>query len=919
MATNVINRFVPFALVVGLVGTLGLGTQPADAVPSVLVPMAIDTTNRTAVSNAYINTLLPALTTAVTWNGNKANCVTGSPTAQPSSATGTASTTVQTATLQAINYYREMAGLQPVTENTTGSNYALQAALIMHAQGALSHSPDNTWACYSSDGAAGASSSNISLGASSAGAIQGQVDDYGAGNTAVGHRRWILYPPLSQVGMGSTSNSMALKVFGTGTANGNTRPSGGTAWPSAGYFPYEVYPSSGRWSYTLPSPASFTDATVTVTKDSTTYTTSVIGLNGSYGDRAIVWTVDGITRPAQGAVDTYTVTISGITGASVTSATYNVMMINAAEATVASVDIDGTAVVGNTLTANVGAPTPSDATLSYTWYRDGTTVVASGSTYTLKVADAGHSITVKVTASKSGWTAFPATSPGVTVAALPTVSGTVVDRQGGSVAGYSLTYRNVTCDSSKSPIGSTNAISGSVTLTAGGAFSLNTTPGDCLRLSVSNGSTTLPAEVNGTTAPNQYFPAGTSGVTLLVGKGTVTIGSLSISGTPKVGNTLTAAPSAVTPSNASLAYTWWRSSTQVGSGSTYVVTAADVDSIITLKATATYTESYSGITWNSATAQATTSAVQSGTFITVPVPNISGSAAVGVWLTASPGTWVPTPDSYGYQWFRNGVAISGATNYRYHLTPADAGTTITVKVTGNKAGYTTATSAASAGLTVPAWRAVSGTVIHRQGTSLAGWKINYDNFTCGSTPTDIVTPHDLYGTSTLTASGTFSIELPPGECLRITVQDGAGYSVRSTWGSDDLTYHYPAAGTSGVQLYVGTGTVTISLAVTGTAKVGQTLTANVGTFPTQATWSVAWYRGSTLVGSGTTYVVKADDVGSSLTAKVTATYYTWTSANAQASSAMVPAVATSTPTPTKTTTPTPSKSTTPTPAGPTST
>ena len=42
-----------------------------------------------------------------------------------------------------------------------------------------------------------------------------------------------------------------------------------------------------------------------------------------------------------------------------------------------------------------------------------------------------------------------------------------------------------------------------------------------------------------------------------------------------------------------------------------------------------------------------------------------------------------------YQWYRAGVAISGATSSTYKLVAADKGSGIKVKVTGTKSGYTT--------------------------------------------------------------------------------------------------------------------------------------------------------------------------------------------------------------------------------------
>ncbi|NGZ99923.1 hypothetical protein G5V59_05725 [Nocardioides sp. W3-2-3] len=50
--------------------------------------------------------------------------------------------------------------------------------------------------------------------------------------------------------------------------------------------------------------------------------------------------------------------------------------------------------------------------------------------------------------------------------------------------------------------------------------------------------------------------------------------------------------------------------------------------------------------------------------LTGATPTISGTTAVGSTLTAAPGTWT-TGTTFGYQWLRAGVAISGATAATY--------------------------------------------------------------------------------------------------------------------------------------------------------------------------------------------------------------------------------------------------------------
>src|SRR3546814_12342301 len=54
-------------------------------------------------------------------------------------------------------------GLAPVPLSSTLNAGAQRAALIMSANGALSHHPTTSWKCYSSSGAAAAGKSNLAL------------------------------------------------------------------------------------------------------------------------------------------------------------------------------------------------------------------------------------------------------------------------------------------------------------------------------------------------------------------------------------------------------------------------------------------------------------------------------------------------------------------------------------------------------------------------------------------------------------------------------------------------------------------------------------------------------------------------------------------------------------------------------------
>ncbi len=85
----------------------------------------------------------------------------------------------------------------------------------------------------------------------------------------------------------------------------------------------------------------------------------------------------------------------------------------------------------------------------------------------------------------------------------------------------------------------------------------------------------------------------------------------------------------------------------------------------------------------------------------VAAPTISGTARVGSTLTAGAPTWSTTGVATSYQWLRDGRPINNATGPKRTLISTDVGTTITVRATGTKTGFTagSAVSAATAKVT----------------------------------------------------------------------------------------------------------------------------------------------------------------------------------------------------------------------------
>ncbi|WP_143055015.1 M4 family metallopeptidase [Nocardioides luteus] len=172
-----------------------------------------------------------------------------------------------------------------------------------------------------------------------------------------------------------------------------------------------------------------------------------------------------------------------------------------------------------------------------------------------------------------------------------------------------------------------------------------------------------------------------------------------ISGTARVGYTLTATKGSWSPTATSVKYQWLRNGVAISgaTASTYKLTGADHTKEIRVRVTA-YSTSWPaanpGVRTSAATAK-----IAAG-YLTAATPTIGGTRRVGYLLTAYPGTWKPSGITFSYQWLRNGVAISGATGKSYRLRSVDRGDRIRVRVTGRKTGYYTKTATSAATSTI---------------------------------------------------------------------------------------------------------------------------------------------------------------------------------------------------------------------------
>ncbi len=243
-----------------------------------------------------------------TWTGSVASCT-------PGDVTGGGRDNA----LRQVNLYRWLADLPAVTTDPAANTATQACALMMHANGTLSHSPPTSWTCYTTLGADSAGSSNIASGPGVS-AVDMYMSDWG-NETTMGHRRWILSEGLGPIGLGSTSSYSCMQVIHW--------PSGGTwtAWPAPGLFPIQAMDVSwvgiDESGWTLQSNTiSLASASVTVTRSGTPLPVDVNVLLANYGSQyAISFIPVGWTSAAG---QTYHVQVTGISS----PISYDVQMID---------------------------------------------------------------------------------------------------------------------------------------------------------------------------------------------------------------------------------------------------------------------------------------------------------------------------------------------------------------------------------------------------------------------------------------------------------------------------------------------------------------------------------------------------------------------------------------------------------------
>jgi hypothetical protein len=183
--------------------------------------------------------------------------------------------------------------------------------------------------------------------------------------------------------------------------------------------------------------------------------------------------------------------------------------------------------------------------------------------------------------------------------------------------------------------------------------------------------------------------------TVTVVEGTLSGATPAISGTPRVGSTLTTAPGTWTPGT-SLAYAWAANGVPVAGATTSSL--ALTPSLVGRSVTVTVTGTKSG--YRTTTRSSAAVRIAKGVLSSAK-PRVTGSAKVGKTLKVKVGRWSPRP-SFRFTWYAGNRVVKTTTSPSVKVSKKWAGKKLKVKVTGTRAGYTTtsATSSSTAKVTM---------------------------------------------------------------------------------------------------------------------------------------------------------------------------------------------------------------------------
>ena len=371
---------------------------------------------------------------------------------------------------------------------------------------------------------------------------------------------------------------------------------------------------------------------------------------------------------------------------------------------------------------------------------------------------------------------------------------------------------------------------------------------------------------------------------------TPTTGAPTITGTARVGETLTASTTGISDDdgldNATFAYQWLADDAEIDSAtaSSYTLVAADMGKAIKVRVS---------FTDDAGNDEQLTSAVTGAVAAAPPPPNtsatglptITGAAQVGETLTADT-TGISDDDgldsaTFSYQWLADDAEINGATASSYTLVAADAGKAIKVRVSftddaGNDEQLTSAVTGAVAAAPPPPNTSATG-LPTITGAAQVGETLTAD--TTGISDDDglgnaIFSYQWLAADAEInnaTASSYTLVAADAGKAIKVRVSftDDAGNDEQLTSAVTGAVAAAPPPPNT-----PATGAPTI----TGDAQVGETLTASTTGISDDdglgnAIFSYQWLAADAEINSATasSYTLVAADMGKAIKVRVSFT------------------------------------------------
>lgn len=255
---------------------------------------------------------------------------------------------------------------------------------------------------------------------------------------------------------------------------------------------------------------------------------------------------------------------------------------------------------------------------------------------------------------------------------------------------------------------------------------------------------------------------------------------------------------------------------------------------------------------------------------TVP-PTLSTLQQVGAAISIVGGTWIGNaPISLSYQWMAAGANISGATGLTYTPVTGDIGKIISVRIVGvNAQGSDTVTVAALTAVTaVPLTAPTLTTAPTITGTAQVGVVLTGNAGVWAGNPTPTVTR--VWRANGVDIAGATGATYTP-----VAGDIGKTIILRETATNSQGSDSANSVATAAVIAALAAPANTVLPAITGTAQVGQTLTAAPGTWtgnPTP-TYTYQWKRAGANISGATssTYLIVSGDVMQVISVEVTGT------------------------------------------------